>query len=64
MNGMAASDKIFKILDLPEPQAGERTLPDGPLDVVGGCTFSYEEDREILKGIDLTLPAGSFIAGR
>ena len=34
MNGMAASDKIFKILDLPEPQAGERTLPDGPLDVV------------------------------
>lgn len=34
MNGMAASDKIFKILDLPEPQTGERTLPDGPLDVV------------------------------
>lgn len=24
MNGMAASDKIFKILDLPEPQAGEK----------------------------------------
>ncbi len=22
MNGMAASDKIFKILDLPEPQTG------------------------------------------
>ena len=33
MNGMAASDKIFKILDLPEPQAGEKTLPDGALDV-------------------------------
>ena len=32
MNGMAASDKIFKILDLPEPQTGERTLPDGPLE--------------------------------
>lgn len=54
MNGMAASDKIFKILDLPEPQAGERTLPDGPLDVVlEDVHFSYEEDREILKGIDL-----------
>ena len=63
MNGMAASDKIFKILDLPEPQAGERTLPDGPLDVVlEDVHFSYEEDREILKGIDLTLPAGSFVS--
>ena len=63
MNGMAASDKIFKILDLPEPQTGERTLPDGPLDVVlEDVHFSYEEDREILKGIDLTLPAGSFVS--
>lgn len=63
MNGMAASDKIFKILDLPEPQAGERTLPDGLLDVVlEDVHFSYEEDREILKGIDLTLPAGSFVS--
>lgn len=63
MNGMAASDKIFKILDLPEPQAGERTLPDGPLDVVlEDVHFSYEEDWEILKGIDLTLPAGSFVS--
>ena len=63
MNGMAASDKIFKILDLPEPQTGERTLPDGPLDVVlEDVHFSYEEDRKILKGIDLTLPAGSFVS--
>ena len=54
---------IFKILDLPEPQTGERTLPDGPLDVVlEDVHFSYEEDREILKGIDLTLPAGSFVS--
>ena len=63
MNGMAASDKIFKILDLPEPQAGEETLPNGPLDVVlKDVHFSYEEDREILKGINLKLPAGSFVS--
>ena len=63
MNGMAASDKIFKILDLPEPKTGDQTLPDGPLDVVlEDVHFSYEEDREILKGIDLTLPAGSFVS--
>ena len=24
--------------------------------------FSYEEDREILKGINLNLPAGSFVS--
>lgn len=63
MNGMAASDKIFKILDLPEPQAGEKTLPDRALDVtLKDVHFSYEEDREILKGISLNLPAGSFVS--
>ena len=63
MNGMAASDKIFKILDLPEPQAGEKTLPDGALDItLKDVHFSYEEDREILKGIGLNLPAGSFVS--
>ena len=63
MNGMAASDKIFKILDLPEPQAEEKTLPDGALDVtLEDVHFSYEEDREILKGINLNLPAGSFVS--
>lgn len=63
MNGMAASDKIFSILDLPEPEDGEKTLPAGPLDVaLQDVHFSYEADREILKGIDLCLSAGSFVS--
>ncbi len=63
MNGMAASDKIFKILDLPEPQTGEKILPEGSLDIsFKNVHFAYEEDREILKGIDLYLPAGSFVS--
>lgn len=63
MNGMAASDKIFKILDLPEPEMGEKTLPEGPLDIsLEQVRFSYEEDREILKGISLKLPAGRFVS--
>jgi len=63
MNGMAASDKIFKILDLPEPQNGERILPEGSLDIsLKEVHFAYEEDREILKGINLELPAGSFVS--
>ena len=63
MNGMAASDKIFRILDLPEPEDGKENLPDGSLSVtLEQVHFSYEKDREILKGISLDLPAGSFIA--
>lgn len=63
MNGMAASDKIFRILDLQEPEEGTKTLPDGPLDIsLKEIYFSYEKDREILKGINLELPAGSFIS--
>ncbi len=63
MNGMAASDKIFKILDLPENVEGNQFLPDGSLHVViDDLHFSYEKDREILKGIHMDLPAGSFIS--
>lgn len=63
MNGMAASDRIFRILDLPVPEKGEKVLPDAPLDVTfRDVHFSYEEDREILKGIDLELPAGGFVS--
>ena len=63
MNGMAASDKIFKILDLPEPETGAKILPEGALDIsLKDVYFSYEEEREILKGINLNLPAGSFVS--
>lgn len=63
MNGMAASDKIFKILDLPEPTTGEKKLPDSPLNIsLKDVHFSYEQEREILKGINLDLPAGSFVS--
>lgn len=63
MNGMAASDKIFKILDLPESTTGEKKLPDSPLNIfLKDVHFSYEQEREILKGINLDLPAGSFVS--
>ena len=63
MNGMAASDKIFALLDLPEPTQGSAVVPDRAEDItLSGVYFSYEQDREILKGIDLTLKAGSFVS--
>ena len=63
MNGMAASDRIFRILDLPEPKQGEMSLPEGPLAVsFQNVRFSYDGEREILKRIDLDLLSGKFIS--
>ncbi len=63
MNGMAASDKIFGLLDLEEPQSGEEELSGESLDIcLSDVRFSYEEEREILKGINLTCPEGSFVS--
>ena len=59
MNGMAASDKIFRLLDLPEPPARMQACPDGDI-VCRGLHFSYSPEREILHGLDLVFPAGSF----
>lgn len=64
MNGMAASDKIFRILDMEEPEDGGSAVHDGALDIeFADVHFSYgNDDREILKDINLSLPAGHFIS--
>ncbi len=63
MNGMAASDKIFKILDLEEPEIKKKRMEKSSFDVVlKDVHFSYEANREILKGIDLIVPKGSFVS--
>lgn len=62
MNGMAASDKIFRLLDLTEP---ERKVTSVPTECSVRCCdlrFSYEEGREILHGINMSFPKGSFTA--
>ena len=59
MNGMAASDKIFRLLDLPEPPVRTQACPDGDI-VCQDLHFSYTPEREILHGLDLAFPAGSF----
>lgn len=77
MNGMAASDKIFKLLELPEPgnagvenahadeknaQTGvKKSCGDGDI-ICHDLHYSYEEDREILHGIDVTLKKDNFTA--
>lgn len=61
MNGMAASDKIFNLLDLPEAENSGAACPDGDI-VCRNLHFSYEPEREILHGADLAFPVGSLTA--
>ena len=62
MNGMAASDRIFRLLDMPEPPAGGRPVPADTAIRCRDLRFGYEPRREILQGVDLDLPRGGFVA--
>ncbi len=62
MNGMAASDKIFRLLDLAESEPNGTPMPADCTIACSGLRFSYAPDREILHGIDLQFPAGGFTA--
>ena len=62
MNGMAASDKIFRLLDLPEPERKGVPVPEDCSIACKELRFAYEPGREILRGVDMTFPKGSFTA--
>lgn len=62
MNGMAASDKIFRLLDLPEPEQKQKEVPGDCTIACKNLRFSYEPEREILHGVDMRFPKGSFTA--
>ena len=63
MNGMAASDKIFRLIDLPEPeQKSGRILPESCGITIKNLRYSYEENREVLHGINIDIPEHSFTA--
>lgn len=62
MNGMAASDRIFHLLDLPDDEGGSAAFPKPVCVRCENLRFSYEQNHEVLHGIDLVLPPGSFTA--
>ena len=62
MNGMAAAERIFRLLDLPEaPAAGGQAPEEGGL-ALRGAAFAYEAGRPVLRGVTMEFPAGSFTA--
>ena len=60
MNGMAASDKIFKFLSEEEPAEKKESVHGGDIELKD-LRFSYDNEREILHGINISIPKGSFI---
>jgi len=61
MNGMAASDKIFKFLSETEPSEKKELFPE-EINTIGlqNISFSYTEDREVLHDISMNMKEGSF----
>ena len=56
MNGMAASDRIFKVLDAKEPEEVEKsTIKVEESIVLENVEFSYDETRPILKQVSLAI---------
>ena len=63
MNGMAAAKNIFALLDLPEKDTTVQTniFKNGDIQV-SNLNFSYEENRQILKDVSLTIKENNFVA--
>lgn len=63
MNGMAASDKLFRILEMDEPEQGTKTIPAGSSAVAfRDVSFSYDQKRPVLQNVDVQIPSGAFAA--
>lgn len=61
MNGMAASHRMFGILDTPEPERGDVEL-DGRGDIeLAGVSYAYG-DRTVLDSASATIAHGSLVA--
>ncbi|WP_303015621.1 ABC transporter ATP-binding protein/permease [Holdemania massiliensis] len=63
MNGMAASDKIFQLLDLPEPSEKTEIITEThPTIEIQNLGYQYQPDQTVLKNISTAFPFGSLIA--
>ncbi len=76
MNGMAASDKIFRLLDLPDSEnamavhvsdkgAGKKVLCPSDADIVcDKLSFAYKDNpgNDTIKGVDITFGKGKLTA--
>lgn len=63
MNGVAAVSKIYSIMDIPDKVPKFNLIEGNDITVtIENLNFSYSEDKEILKNINLTIPNNKCIA--
>ena len=62
MNGMAASEKIFRLLNLKVDDVGGKVIENDYSIKVEHLNFSYDVNREILHDVSMSFPMGSFTA--
>lgn len=62
MNGMAASDKIFNLLDIDEEIYANEKITDNTDIECKNLRFAYDKSREILHGVNMSFKKGSFTA--
>ena len=61
MNGMAASDRIFKFLNVDEPVKKDKKLPDKNLNIMlKDVDFSYDGENKVLTDVSIDIPENSF----
>ena len=57
MNGMAAAEKIFRLLELPDPAARPLRPTAGDHFSLQHVSFSYEQGRQVLTDVSIDIPA-------
>lgn len=66
MNGMAASDRIFELLDMHEDDNSETAVinrADEGIEIdISNLSFSYDGERNVLENISFELKNGSFVS--
>lgn len=66
MNGMAASDRIFELLDMHEDDNSEMAVINGAdegIEIdISNLSFSYDGERNVLENISFELKNGSFVS--
>lgn len=63
MNGIAASAKIFRLLDIPLQEEAKCTLSDEPVVMqLSHVTFAYDQQRVVLQDVSLNVLANSFVS--
>lgn len=63
INGIAASAKIFRLLDIPLQEEAKCTLSDEPVVMqLSHVTFAYDQQRIVLQDVSLNVLANSFVS--